>query len=496
MSRLALVAMFLSVASALDAQVRPPSRPNCDPRRMVHFVRESRPVEALAESEKCAAHFDRDTTMWRVVAGFYHYSNAQLQALLGAFPQAEAQRSMADRYPYGELTDMGSVSAGTEAFIYERLGDTAAAERAYRRANDGIAFGRLALLALQRRQDTDARNWARAGVAHKDATSLIVLGALEELAGERAIALGYYFAADERMDSVRNNFNPLYYLESWRAERALQGWGAANRGGGARIVVERGRRLFYDADGNIVGRDEWPGVLHLPEVAERQRAYNEWAARALAQALPGISITSQYPRNFGGTELLKRPNRSEDRYSAAVLEIRVPRHIEVTGVLDINTMAIGYYKLAVAWAQVCRDGGVPPAQLETPVEPSAMEGITSAARRATFRYQLGEALESLENLFAYLRGVRMRTAGGQVYDAAQESTAYDTFLAQLQRRDSSLDASRLAVEGVPSALLANPPDFITAHVPAEELSPELLVELERRERHARAGIMAARALLP
>lgn len=478
-----LVACLTSTAIG---QVRPAPVQPCNPQRLVALLLDARPVEALAQSEICVADYRAEKSNYRTLEVYYHYVNAQLHALLGNFDLARQERENGDVgarfYGPGLFCDCG-VSTATEGFLLEKRGDIAGARRAYlENPRSSYALGRLALLALQDKDDRAARLWARQGVLSGDATSSVVLGALEDLAGQRWLAIGHFITAKQVLAGTRNNFLPIHFAENWRIVQAMNNWGDSAKGPGAKVIVVNGRKQFYDAKGDLVGEERWPGILFSAEVQARQVEYNEWA-RTNHSLLPSeVLVEPQYPRNFASYQL-----RAE-----GAIQIRMPARIEPTGVLDISTVAIGFYKLASEWARLRRDSEIPLRDLDRAVPVASMDADTPGAFQAALQHQLAQTFVALESLYGYLRGVRMRTALGQVYDAAQEGTRYDRLLGELRRQPSGSQADGIA--SLPAALFDNPPDFVTAHIPPEQLSPEFIAELIARERAVRGSIYAARSL--
>src|SRR6266852_871689 len=179
-----------------------------------------------------------------------------------------------------------------------------------------------------------------------------------------------------------------------------------------------------------------------------------WCSSVLAQR---VRLVPQYLRRF----LVVGANGALSGDHAEITEIRVPRHIEPTGVLDLDTLAIGYYKYAIEWAELCKDAGVDNQMLTRPTKEEDFKERTPAAFKPALVWQLGHAYVDLDRLRYFLSGVTLYTSAGKTYDAVAETQTYEASLKQL--KDSA--------DAVQSDM---PPDFITAHILIHSNSRPLL----------------------
>jgi hypothetical protein len=110
----------------------------------------------------------------------------------------------------------------------------------------------------------------------------------------------------------------------------------------------------------------------------------------------------------------------------------------------------------------------------------------NAARSAEIA-ELSRAFDALQDHYAFLQGVTFTTSGGAAYDAWGEARQYVPIQELLKRSTAS---STNAVD-----VLENPPDFMTAHLNTQQLTPQFIEGLVKREAAVRAHIAAARQMI-
>ena len=492
---LTLLAAAVFTSGTAFGQVRAPAPGKCEPEVYMRALGESRWVDALAHAERCYDDYDRqpsDGNWGTLNVGlrvYYRLAAAQLLALLGRNDDARSMLDAATNEAYASgivstfLIPMPDMLALTDAFIRERRGDARDARDRYARIAFGAAKGRSALLALGAGDDIDARLWGRRGEIDRDPTAQYVLGALDELRGDRAMALYYYLRAQSALATLARGSAtlPVVFFERERIDAAIARMPGPD---GARVVVEGRLRTYVDADGRRIAAERWPGVLAVDAARVRQRAYNEWAATKRGAASELLVFVPQYPRQF-----VVESSRPE-----GIEALRVPGRIETTGVLDLDTIAVGYYRAAVEWAELCASARFSRAALERPFVPPPAGAADE--RREAVRWLLVQAYYDLRRLRAFLSGVVMSTAAGDQFDGVDEARRYASNLARLRElRDEAGAASAGPFDGLPQRVVDDPPDFVTAHVRAEGYTPEFVQHLLLRERTVRGRLFLARSVL-
>jgi len=488
MSRVSILPiLFMVLASATaTAQVIPPVPGACEAPAYMRALGEGRWLDALAQAERCYDDADRKLAddLWNLNHGvYYRLAAAQLLAMLGRTASAETLLSTATNEAVPSfLAPTDALIAETDAFIRERSGSVVGARDRYVRIKKA---GRSALLALGAGDDIDARLWGRIGEIYNDPTALYVLGALAELHGDWAMARYYYVQAQSGLASLaaRNLLLPIAFFERDRIEAALARVPGLDM---ARVVTEDRIRTYVDRDGRRIAQERWPGVLAMEAVRERQHQYNEWATikRQFASGL--IEFSPQYPRRFATDSALA---------GIGIETLRVPGHIEVTGVLDLDTVAVGYYHAAVEWAELCAAAHLTRTALEKPVVALDARVPESEDRSEAVRWLLAQAYDDLRRLRAFLSGAVMQTAAGETFDAVGETSRYAANLAKLRARLPGAAVALNPYDSLPLVVLIDPPDFVTAHIPAERFSDAFVQHLLLRERTMRGRLFLARSLL-
>jgi hypothetical protein len=485
---------------------------------MMRFVYQNDLVRALAESEGCVAYFKKQvsqqasgswTDRWLgiVQVGYYLCAKAQLLTMTGSNPEAESALSEAEEFAnyYHDFYSNFLVANGWKAAFYvtkgmvlERKAEDRAAGEAYRNcasAWGGYCAGRLALLLMREKDDVEASGWARAGAVGKDPTALAVLGALDESKGDDGGAFASYYEAQKVMEESygvgHNEFLPVFLAEHHRVAEGLSRLGSR----APRVVEKDGKRQFYDENGDLAGWERWPHVLYSGEIKAKQDEYNAWLENSVRPGVAGIALRPQYPRFFVGltledqTQLVK-----EGRSIPGAVTFSVPERIEPTGVLDLDTLAIPFYKKLVAVARLAQSCGLVLGDLQSRTAPSA--GAAEGPLRAAQAAELRRAMNALQDFYNFLEGVKMTTADGSKFNAWDESRQYSSFQKSLHDLVPSQNAAHEAAPyRFPSNMFENPPDFLTAHIDPAQLTPEFLESLTSLELHVKAHVFAASELL-
>gem|GEM_PF-5979675 len=515
------------------AQTKPPPMGQCDPKAMMQDVYHDQLDRALAESELCRAyHGSQDqsgpwASFHAISVAYYEAAGAQILTMMGSLDSAETLWLSADSiatYQHNWLVDWASVRARTEGLLREARGDEAGAIRIYSVAD---LNGRLAVLALRRGDDVEARYRARLGALAHDADAYLVLASLAELDANPAAATVWYSYAQQVMEESfsrigdlpsttpppdhfsraptdptiptprdgHNNFQPASLAERRRVRD-----GRLRLGATVALPARSGAAAkFYDERGQLVGWEKWPHVLYSAAVEDKQQSYNDWVA-GQKEAQLAVEWIGQYPRG-----MWLPPDRSnlgdlisKLAPSTAGAAIRMPDRIEPTGVLDLDTLAIPYYQTLARWAQMTRDAGLSATEL---FEPLAEEEAGTASEKAPsenppkqdevklLKWELKQAAGVLLAWEHLLQGVPLKTSAGLDLDGWKELFVYEANRMELSKlRSSSLAASRGLAE------LNPPPDFMTAHIEPETLTPELIERLRTLQREAQARLFIARQL--
>ncbi len=513
-----LLLLFLLASIPAVAQVKQPPIEACAASDMMRFVYQNDLVRALAESEGCVAYFKKQvsqqaseswTDRWSGIfqVGYYLCAKAQLLTMTGSNSKAESALSEAEEFAnyyhdfYGNFLVANGWKAAfyvTKGMVLERKEEDRAAGEAYRNcasAWGGYCAGRLALLLMRERNDVEASGWARAGAVGKDPTALAVLGALDESKGDDGGAFASYYEAQKVMESYgigHNEFLPVLLAEHHRVAEGLSRLGSR----APRVVAKDGKRQFYDENGDLAGWEGWPHVLYSAEIKAKQDEYNAWLENSVRPGVAGIALRPQYPRFFVGLTLEDQAQLvKEGRSIPGAVTFSVPERIEPTGVLDLDTLAIPFYKELVAVARLAQSDGLALSDLQSRTAPSA--GAADGPLRAAQAAELRRAMNALQDFYNFLEGVKMTTAAGSKFNAWDESRQYASFQKSLQASVSSQNVAHGAVRyRVPANMFEGPPDFLTAHLDTPQLTPEFLESMASLELHVKAHVFAARELLP
>ena len=478
------------------------------------FVYEGKLVAALAEVENCEQAYGKklDTDKPPAEGAMFSFNpvvldaaaylgakiyKAQILARLGEAGKAGAELIgvSSSRGWYGFTGPMyapvDDLEITTEGYIAEMSGNTNSALEKYLQAK---AYGRAALLELAMHEDLRAKTHAEFGSVGNDPASLYALGVCCELEKSSALAYNYYLQAHDAMEAARlqNPRGPLFYFERQKIEDALARLPAS---ASLPHMEERdGRKTYLDAAGHVIGWEKWPGAVYSETVKAKQDEYNRWIGTVNhASVTQFIRFAPQYPRDFIGNSDTKPVVSGPARIG----RFPVPLHIEPTGILDLDTLAIGFYKSAVEWAELCARNGLSPDDLSPPMRlgEAATDSDESADR--ALRWQLRSSNARLVRWGDFLSGVSMKTSSGTVLDAVQESNRYEEFKRQFENAVSAFpfDGGAYSQNGVmPVQFFTSPPDFITAHINPNQLTPVFIEELRSREQGARANIFLARQL--
>ena len=502
MKRLVFTAIFVLVAQMAYASsdgVKPPTAKFCDLQLVNNDLYAGKPAEALAQQQRCLGYFQSQIgkhvsegpgivdveglNNLAVIGALYHV--AQIYALSGDLDHADSALMQAEDFaasqgwlspPGGMMTGMTrTLTNTTKGFIRERRGETGQALEAYFPSQ---AYGRISLIALAQKDDMNARLYATKAAVEQDPTGDYVLGSLAEISGDLGLAWSYYDLAQKMTQkSLSSNVSPLYFSESQKINVALERIPKSYAQG--HIEERNGHKSFIDSSGTVVGQERWRGTLMSEKVRRKQAEYNTWLeTRAKETSLSNIRLVPQYPRQF----LVVGANGALSADHAEIAEIRVPRHIELTGVLDLDTLAIGYYKSAIEWAELCKAAGADNQGLTRPTKEEDFKERTPAAFKPALVWQLGRAYADLDRLRYFLSGVTLYTSAGKTYDAVGEAQIYEASLKQL--RDSAV-----AVQS------DTPPDFITAHINPQQLTSAFIDELRSRESAIQAELFLAREIM-
>jgi hypothetical protein len=469
-----------AVAPAAAQSVPKPPRPQwCLPSAMVQNVYNGDLDRALAHSEECVASHMRwasgapvpnesvaDTWERSFAAPYvvlFLCSNAQLQAMAGSISQAEATLERAERWgsTLGELFDPypHEILVATRGFIYERAGRLEESAVAYR-SGGKIGASRLAILALTAKDDSSAALWAR--LAGDTPSALAVAGALAELRGDDATAFLMYYNSDLEMRRMfeehptlaqlppesgslnprepgpnpsLTDYEPIQFAERTRVVKALARFGTR--------------------------KPPPPPVQNSAIVRDGQAAFNKWLQEQRALKVPGIAYRPQYPGFFMGFGREARETIRQQKiavppgYDASVV-LYLPETLAVTGLVDRDTLALDFYRLAAAVLSLAARGGVTPAQLLSAEQPAG-----ASPERLVLLTELRSVLANLENLHRVVQDVPLRTTAGAVHTA--------------------LDQARLYAQWTP--------DFSTAHL--DVVTPELAKSIEAATAQVRARLESA-----
>ena len=494
--------MFVLVAQMAYASsdgVKPPTAKFCDLQLVNNDLYAGKPAEALAQQQRCLGYFQSQIGKHAgegpgivdveglnnvaVIGALYHV--AQIYALSGDVDHADTALMQAEDFaasqgwlspPGGMMTEMTRIITNTtKGFIRERRGETGQALEAYFSAQ---ADGRISVIALAQKDDMNARLYAARAAVGQDPTGDYVLGSLAEISGDLGLAWSYYDLAQKTMQkSLSANVSPLYFSEAQKVNAALERIPKSYAQG--HIEERNGHRSFIDSSGTVVGQERWPGTIMSEKVRRKQAEYNTWIeTRTKEASLSNIRLVPQYPRQF----LVVGASGALSADHAEITEIRVPRHIEPTGVLDLDTLAIGYYKSAIEWAELCKAAGADNQELTRPTKEEDFKERTPAAFKPALVWQLGHAYADLDRLRYFLSGVTLYTSAGKTYDAVGEAQTYEASLKLLKDSADAVQSD-------------TPPDFITAHINPQQLTSAFIDELRSRESAIQAELFLAREIM-
>ena len=227
-----MTAMMTGLVSAQDI----------NPKQLARYVVTGDYASALAESDRLIEHYrklvaadpklkDGWTNVDILQVGYYLNAKSQVLALKGDFGQADAVLKDATDYAASHeqfrsgANSWAEVPENTRGLILEKKGNRDAARKAYQKndAEDGRA--RLALMLLEDGANVDARTLALKDPTNP--TANLVLGRLEEKAGNRVAARGKYAKAwaqiQESLILGKNNyFLPVYFCEGPEISKRLE----------------------------------------------------------------------------------------------------------------------------------------------------------------------------------------------------------------------------------------------------------------------------------
>jgi hypothetical protein len=498
------ILIILANAVSGFAQVAPPRPPkstSCLPYEVLQRTYDGDYDGALALSEECAESHMRlvdpaglvldpaiPSSFQSAYSAGWAYAflcaTAQLQALTGNTRAAETTLARAEQFlntwpgfhNFLVATDLEILSA-TRGFIEERAGRITASTLAYQSAGE-VGASRLAVIALSQGDDAqaavlaikartgvEARRLSIGVIATALPTALAVQGSLAELRGDPYEAFYRYYASEQEMRRMLEPYPTSAALPEGSGPTRPRPPGMSNassRDYQPMLLAERPRVIKALA----MGPTTVPATAKpLPIVAKAQQAFNDWLKVERSRATPGLAFRRQYPRFFAGftredRDLIRRRKmtRPSDFDVNAVLTL--PESIEVTGLLDRDTLALDLYKLTAGLLSVAARASVSPADLLSPAEPRGL----SPERRMVVN-ELRTALTQLQTLHARLQSSRLTTNSGAVL------TAFD----EIKLKSWTADAS-------------------TAHM--MDLTPELAESVSAIATKARDHITAAQRFLP
>lgn len=422
---------------------RPPASTSCQPYAVMQRTYDGDYDGALALSEECAAaHLrlvnpkglvldsrDSGSLQSAFSAGWtvaFLCATAQLQALTGANDTAQRTVERAENFamtwpgfksPLISWEEPLSLLGATRGFVAERAGRVPEATMAYTRGGDAGA-GRLAVMALGRGDDGNAGAFAAS--AREDSTALAVRGALAELRDDPYEAYYRYLESDQSMQRLLDPYPTSAALPEGAGPTRARPAGMRNPSAWdyqPMLLAERARVAKALARGVVPIQAT---AKPLPEVASAQRAFNSWLVSERRRLTPGVAFRPQYPRFFAGfshrdrEQIQKRKLKPPPDYDRAALLV-LPAAIEVTGLLDRDTLALDFYHLGVQLLALAKRGGVAPAALLTTGRLSAHSPATQA-----FIGELRAARAELERLHQQLAAVSLTTNDGAVLTASDE----------------------------------------------------------------------------
>jgi hypothetical protein len=446
-SRLAIAVLIAAAgvvpASAQQARPRPPRSTTCLPYEVVQRTYKGDYDRALALSEECAeAHLRlvdpnglvldsaNNSTLQRAFSAEWALAflcaTAQLQALTGARDSAEITLQRAEAFLTTwpgfnsfliATTTFRELIAATRGFIAERAGQIPASILAYQRAGE-VGASRLAVIALS--QGDDGQAAALAVTAGANATALAVQGSIAELRGDAYGAFSRYYASEQQMRRMLEPYPTSAALPSESGPTRPRPHGMSNPSSWdyqPMLLAERPRVIKALA----IGPTTAPTTARpLPIIVNGQRAFNAWLESERAHPTPGIAFRPQYPRFFAGftrddRDLIRRRKMAPPSGYDAAAVLVLPTSIEVTGLLDRDTLALDFYKLAAEVLSLAARARLAPADLLSPTEP---EGLPP--ERRIVANELRAALTDLQTLHARLQSVALTTKDGAVLTAADE----------------------------------------------------------------------------
>jgi hypothetical protein len=499
-----LLVGFLPVIAG--AQVKKPPIDSCEQREMMRLTYKGDLVKALAKSEACVAYYEKEAgpdgdvisssiasggpSNWFI--GYYMCAKIQLLTMMNA--TSDAERALSELESFADynhpLFDNWMFADGwnellnlTRGMVLEKEGKIEQARHAYRECtplevNWPACSGRLALLALHEKDDGQAEGWARSGAVFGDPTALSVLGALAEAAGIGWEARLAYSDAQLKMEQLQadesHDFKPALMSERHRVQEGLL---RVLKPNAARVVETAGKRRFYDADKKVVGWDRWPHILYSADVKNEQDEYNTWL-ESFRPAPNGVALRPQYPRFFVGFSPDERSKLAAQGVAIPTGGgFGIPTRIEPTGVLDLDTLAIPFFKGVVDVSELAKAIGLRLDELQVLNESGTTTG--HEAKQAAEILELYRAVDELKQLHSLLEKITLTTAAGVTFNATDEARRYAEF-SKIVKKTIDFDY---------------PPDFVTAHLDRQQLTPEFIESLGARQRALRTHIRAARKMI-
>jgi hypothetical protein len=255
-------------------------------------------------------------------------------------------------------------------------------------------------------------------------TALTVSGALAELRGNEASAFLMYYNSDRMMRRTFEERPTNAQLPEESVSRTPRDPGApapSLRDFQPMLLADRSR--VVKALARFGNAKPPPPVQASAILRDEQEAFNKWI-RERARKVPGVAFRPQYPRFFVGFSredreaISRRKVRPPSGHDASVI-LYLPDALAITGILDRDTLAIDFYRLAVDVLSLAAQGGVTPAQLLSTEQPAG-----ASPERLVLLAELRNAFVDLANLYRVLQNVKLQTAGGKELTAGDEARLY------------------------------------------------------------------------
>lgn len=459
--RLAVAALIILANLAFgfaQAPPRPPKSTTCLPYEVARRTYEGDYDRALAFSEECAESHMRlvnpvglvlDSSTFGVSqrvssaiwAPAFLAATSQLQALIGNTNAAETTLARAEQFlttwpgfrsPLIETQSVRELLAATRGFIAERAGRIPASTSAYQGAG-AVGASRRAVIALSQGDDTQAATLAISAKASIQATrlrwtehaatlatALAVEGSLAELRGDPYRAFSRYYASDQEMQRMLEGYSTSAALPEGSGPTRTRPAGMSNPtiwDYQPMLLAERPRVTKALATAPMLP----PATAKpLPIISNAQRAFNAWLTLERARTTPGVAFRRQYPRFFAGFTREDRDQIRRRRMTPPIdfdtnAVLTLPESIEVTGLLDRDTLALDLYKVTAELLSLAAFAGVSPADLLSSSEPRGL-----SRERRTVADELRMALKELQIFHARLQSIRLTTNSGAMLTAFDE----------------------------------------------------------------------------